>query len=85
MHMSDKDLSIYLFKAAWPLRQRCFRIQAGLNNRWQFPCDLSCDLLGTAQANKAYRAGLNETLRRMMTGRKMGGKCNVRILSRHRS
>ncbi|XP_019358487.1 PREDICTED: BTB/POZ domain-containing protein 16 [Gavialis gangeticus] len=60
---SEKKIS----KAAWPLRQRCFRIQAGLNNRWQFPYDLSCDLLGAAQANKAYTAGLNETLRRMMT------------------
>ncbi|XP_043407898.1 BTB/POZ domain-containing protein 16 [Chelonia mydas] len=53
-------------KAPLPLR-RYFRIQAGFTNRWQFPYSLSCDLLGTAQANKAFRVCLNETLKRMMT------------------
>ncbi|XP_044880229.1 BTB/POZ domain-containing protein 16 isoform X2 [Mauremys mutica] len=54
-------------KAPLPLRQRYFRIQAGFTNRWQFPYGLSCDLLGTAQANKAFRVCLNETLKKIMT------------------
>ncbi|CAM4592061.1 unnamed protein product [Lepidochelys olivacea] len=53
---SEKKIS----KAPLPLR-RYFRIQAGFTNRWQFPYSLSCDLLGTAQANKAFRVCLNET------------------------
>ncbi|XP_074855845.1 BTB/POZ domain-containing protein 16 [Carettochelys insculpta] len=56
-----------IFTAPLPLRQRYFRIQAGFTNRWQFPYGLSCDLLGTAQANKAFRVCLNETLKRIMT------------------
>uniref|UniRef100_A0A8C0H4B6 BTB/POZ domain-containing protein 16 n=1 Tax=Chelonoidis abingdonii TaxID=106734 RepID=A0A8C0H4B6_CHEAB len=59
------------FKAPLPLRQRYFRIQAGFTNRWQFPYGLSCDLLGTAQANKAFRVCLNETLKKIMTGREI--------------
>ncbi|XP_067417395.1 BTB/POZ domain-containing protein 16 [Emydura macquarii macquarii] len=54
-------------KALLPLRQRYFRIEAGFTNRWQFPYGLSCDLLGTAQANKAFRVCLNETLKRIMS------------------
>ncbi|XP_075791451.1 BTB/POZ domain-containing protein 16 isoform X1 [Pelodiscus sinensis] len=54
-------------KAPLPLRQRYFRIQAGFTNRWQFPYSQSCDLLGIAQANKAFRVCLNETLKRLMT------------------
>ncbi|KAM7170651.1 BTB/POZ domain-containing protein 16 [Macrochelys suwanniensis] len=60
---SEKEIP----KAPLPLRQRYFRKQAGFTNRWQFPYGLSCDLLGTAQANKAFRVCLNETLKRMMT------------------
>ncbi|KAJ6669033.1 hypothetical protein lerEdw1_007842 [Lerista edwardsae] len=50
-----------------PLKRRYFRKQAGLTNRWQFPFTPSCDLLGIAQANKASRVGLNETLMRIMS------------------
>ncbi|XP_048362844.1 BTB/POZ domain-containing protein 16 [Sphaerodactylus townsendi] len=50
-----------------PLHQRYFRRQAGLTNRWQFSFSPSCDLLGIAQANKAVRVGLNETLMRIMS------------------
>ncbi|XP_061491774.1 BTB/POZ domain-containing protein 16 isoform X2 [Rhineura floridana] len=54
-------------KIAGPLKQRFFRKQAGLTNRWQFPFSPSCDLLGIAQANKATRVGLNETLMRIIS------------------
>uniref|UniRef100_A0A670ICQ1 BTB/POZ domain-containing protein 16 n=1 Tax=Podarcis muralis TaxID=64176 RepID=A0A670ICQ1_PODMU len=52
---------------AGPLKNRSFRKQAGLTNRWQFPFSPSCDLLGISQANKATRVGLNETLMRMIS------------------
>ncbi|XP_033005385.1 BTB/POZ domain-containing protein 16 [Lacerta agilis] len=54
-------------KVAGPLKNRSFRKQAGLTNRWQFPFSPSCDLLGISQANKATRVGLNETLMRMIS------------------
>uniref|UniRef100_A0ACB8FA12 Uncharacterized protein n=1 Tax=Sphaerodactylus townsendi TaxID=933632 RepID=A0ACB8FA12_9SAUR len=54
-------------KTRVPLHQRYFRRQAGLTNRWQFSFSPSCDLLGIAQANKAVRVGLNETLMRIMS------------------
>ncbi|XP_077206101.1 BTB/POZ domain-containing protein 16 isoform X2 [Paroedura picta] len=59
----EKDIA----KIQEPLKQRYFRRQAGLTNRWQFPFSPSCDLLGIAQANKAVRVGLNETLMRIMS------------------
>nr|XP_056706449.1 BTB/POZ domain-containing protein 16 [Euleptes europaea] len=60
---SEKEI----LKTREPLNQRYFRKQAGLTNRWQFPFSPSCDLLGIAQANKAFRVGLNETLMRIMS------------------
>uniref|UniRef100_A0A6J0T0E3 BTB/POZ domain-containing protein 16 n=1 Tax=Pogona vitticeps TaxID=103695 RepID=A0A6J0T0E3_9SAUR len=50
-----------------PLKTRFFRKQAGLTNRCQFASTTSCDLLGIAQARKATRVGLNETLMRIMS------------------
>uniref|UniRef100_A0A8D0H9G7 BTB/POZ domain-containing protein 16 n=1 Tax=Sphenodon punctatus TaxID=8508 RepID=A0A8D0H9G7_SPHPU len=47
-------------------KHRFFRKQAGSTNRWQFPYSLSCDLLGLAQANKAFKVCLNETLMRII-------------------
>lgn len=64
---------IHLFKRQGPLNRRYFRKQAGLTNRWQFPSAPCCDLLGIAQADKAVRVGLNETLIRIMSGRVISG------------
>ncbi|KAH0623688.1 hypothetical protein JD844_006738 [Phrynosoma platyrhinos] len=54
-------------KIPLPLKPRFFRKQAGLTNRWQSRFPPSCDLLGIAQASKAARVSLNETLMRIMT------------------
>lgn len=61
----------HLFKIPVPLKRRFFRKQAGLSNRWQLPFSFNCDLLGIAQAKKASRVGLNETLMRIMSGKVM--------------
>ncbi|XP_039193137.1 BTB/POZ domain-containing protein 16 isoform X3 [Crotalus tigris] len=54
-------------KISGPLKQRFFRNQAGLINRWQFPFSSPCDLLGISQSNKAKQAGLHKNLMRIMT------------------
>ncbi|XP_062832095.1 BTB/POZ domain-containing protein 16 isoform X2 [Anolis carolinensis] len=60
---NEKELA----KLALPLKPRFFRKQAGLTNRCQSQLSPTCGLLGIAQACKAARVGLNETLMRMMT------------------
>ncbi|XP_078497330.1 BTB/POZ domain-containing protein 16 [Lissotriton helveticus] len=58
---------LHSHKVPFGSRQRIIRCQVGLSNRWQLPCNLDFDLLGSAQARKAIRTGFNETLKRIMT------------------
>ncbi|KAL7990557.1 hypothetical protein Chor_013987 [Crotalus horridus] len=68
-----------LYKISGPLKQRFFRNQAGLINRWQFPFSSPCDLLGISQSNKAKQAGLHKNLMRIMTGKLL--KCFLAFFS----
>ncbi|XP_069468080.1 BTB/POZ domain-containing protein 16 [Ambystoma mexicanum] len=59
----------HIHKVPYGAKQRLVRSQVGLTNRWQIPCNLDFDLLGTHQARKAIRIGFNETLMPIMTER----------------